>query len=454
MYLSRAKNLIIVLLIFLAIYQTANLWFENFSSHRFFYLIKNSYDKHIMQKETSNTIESIIINTGNNKFLRQYNNISSAEYKKVFDDAIITCTKRGDFSYVKKFDLNYILDNKAVIYDYAYNSSGKDLNNIFNLKLKNLSKVGNFDKIILFPDINSNTNLQVIFFYSETSEAYIFNLSRQGLAQNIYNFISNFSGTENKNLYYISSLKSGMDLFKENQFIPKFKNGNIELKKAEAVNPLDQDGGVLLSGLERYINIFFDNPAIKWSSSLNNTYTYNDDNTVVKYYTNGVLEYVNYRTYFTGQEFNPYKAAIQFLEKDSNIKNEYYLTDYKEAKDGITFYFDYKINNFPIRLSEEIKESTNMKSMIEVTVYENKVYKYKRLVYNFNLKDEKTFLNINFVDALDKIFLEREDKNIRKNIVDKIDFVYKFDESNFTLSHYWIVKIGDTVYFEKIEESD
>lgn len=445
----RSKGFIIIFLVFLAIYQTSRLWFEDFSNHSFFYLMKNS-DRLNIQREIKNIEESILINCGNNKFIRKYNNISNSDHKKIFDEVIYLCIKNGDYSYIEEFDINQILDNKSIIYTYDYFIENQDMLKIFNIKNNNLYKIKRFNMIAILP---SASGIKTVFIDSNKLNAYGLEITKQSLNQNIYNIINDFINIDNKDFYFISTLKSGINLFKENNFIPKAKNDTFNINKIIAKNPLEKDGGVLLSSSEKYIDIFFDNPTIKWNSFINNTYTYNDENTVVKYYTNGVLEYVSYKSKLTNfKDKSPYSLAISFLEKDSNIKNEYYLKDYKINNNDIIFYFDYKINNFPIILSNNKKNETGMNSMIEITVSDNKVSKYKRLIYDFMLDLDYSKIEKNFIEIIDKVILKRtEEGNLEEEKINEMKLVYSFDRVGIPIDLCWLVNINNKNYFENTE---
>lgn len=448
----KAKNFLITFLVILAIYQTLFLWFENFSSHSFFYTLKNKITLANPKKNLDSTIENIIINLGTEKFLKQYNDILNYEYKNTFDQAIFECLKNGKYLYEKNFDFNYVLNNKSAIYNFSYLFNQKDLIEIFGLNFKNIPKNAEFDSIILVPNSFPPTTIKTILYNTNTNEAHIFKLNKPNLTENVYYTLDNFSYFENKILYNISSKKNGINLFKKNQFIPKLKEESSFINKIYFNNPIEQDGGILLSGLEKYIDIFFSNHPIKWDTEINNTYTYKDDNTIVKYYPNNILEYINYNT-STIKELSPYTIALDFLKKDINIKNEYYLKDYKKIDNEYIFYFDYKINNFPIILSDNLKNKTKMNSMIEITVSENKVYKYKRIIYDFYIYKEKSNWNVPFLYALDKIFEKRKSKNLIINNVDEIDLIYFFNEEN-EIDLKWQIKMGNETYFENIEENN
>ncbi|WP_250278604.1 hypothetical protein [[Clostridium] colinum] len=446
MYLSRWKNFIIIFLIFLAIYQTTGLWFEEFSTHSFFYLSRNKVINNNIQKDTQYLTESILINTGNNKFIRKYNNISNTDYKKIFDEVIYTCIKNGDFYYLNNFSIDEVLNNKSVIYTYSFNIKGEDASKIFNINGNHFSKIKEFDTIIILPIISEKYNIKTIFLSSKTSEAYEIKINKDNLSHNVLNAINEFNNLEPKSFYYISSEESGISLFSKNQFLPKAKEDSFNVNNILAINPLEQDGGILLSESEKYVNIFFDNPITKTSSFINNTYTYNDQNIIVKYYPNGVLEYVKYKSSLNDNQGNPYKIALQFLGKDTNIKNEYYLKDYKMEENKTTFYFDYKINNFPIMLSNEKKEETGMQSMIEITIEDNIVSKYKRIIYDFVVQEDYITVEKSFIKAIDSFLLN----NKNNDYIDEMKLIYNFNNVNEPICIRWLIGVKDEVYYEDV----
>ena len=448
MYLSKWKNFIITFLIFLAIYQTTGLWFENFSTYSLFYLIKSKSGNANIQENTKYITESILINSGNNQFIMKYNNISNSDYKKIFDEAIYLCIKDGDFSYIENFDIKEVLNNRAIIYTYDFSMKGEDMSKVFNIKSNHLSKIDQFDKIIIVPLIDDKYSIKTIFLSSKTKQAYEIKISKENLSNNIFNTINEFSNLENKEFYYISSEESGISLFTRNQFLPKARTETFNVNKISAINPLEQDGGILLSESEKYVDIFFENPVTKSSSFINNTYTYSDENVIVKYYPSGVLEYVKYKSGIgIDKQDSPYNVALQFLSKDTNIKNEYYLKNYEIDENGTTFYFDYKINNFPITLSEEKKEETGMKSMIEITVEGNMVSKYKRIIYDFEKEDEYITVEKSFIEAIDNFLLNVD---IGNSNIDKMKLVYKFNSVDELTDIKWLINVDGQDYLESV----
>ena len=432
MYLNRWKNFIIGFLIFLAIYQTNVLWFNNYFNNK-------NFNRVNIQNETLFLTDSILINTGDNKFIRKFNNISNSEYKRIFDETIYLAIKNGRFEFIEKYNLDNILNNKCVIYTYDFIINTKYVKDIFNIKSKHFSKLDNFDRIIIIPSKDLNYEIKVVFLSSKSLKAYEVLYKKESVNQKILDTIEDFKYLENREFYFVSSQEGLEQYFNQNEFLPKAKLDSLYIDNIKATNPLENGGGILLSESEKYVDVFFENPAIKSSLFINNTYTYNDENIIVKYYPDGILEYVEYKSNISkNNKESAYKIAVNFLKKDTNIKNEYYLSNYIEDIDKTTFYFDYKINNFPIMLSESFKKKIDMKSIIEVTVEDGRVSKYKRLIYNFELSQDYKVLKQDFQMLLDD-----------KQKLDRMYLSYIFDNPEEDISIKWVLDNEDNILIKE-----
>lgn len=450
MFKNIMKNFIITFFVILAVYQTTRLWFEDFSSHSLFYSIISDESKNNTKSEIYFTLSDIIINTGNNRFVCKQNDIYTSDFKKVFDRAVITTLELGNF--VKDFyvDWSDVFNNKCILYQYSYNIDSNSAKKLFGIKSNNISKMDmEFDAIVITPDINVSEKLSVMFVNTQSFKAFEFEIKKHDIVEETYNTINNFN-IDNNDFYYISSVQNGFNIFKKNVMIPRWSGSSIAYRPIKMINEFNSAGGVLLTTLEKNVDIFFDNPAAKWTSTVNDVYTYSDENTVVKYYTNGVMEYSNYKINNDKNKndsfYEDYCAAIAFLEKDTNIKNEYYLKNYSFEDDKMVFYFDYKVNDFPIILSEEIKNDISMQSMIEVTVSSQRVIRYKRYVYSFEISEDKSnFAEVDFVDAVDLVFANIGNNNI---LIDDIKFGYNIEKGAEYLNLNWFIKIDDKLYIK------
>ena len=155
------------------------------------------------------------------------------------------------------------------------------------------------------------------------------------------------------------------------------------------------------------------------------------------------MEYFNYSTKSkTDSSFSAnYVAAINIIKRDSFITNEFYLDSYTLKEGQYVFYFNYKINDLTIVPGENIKRLTGMNSMIEVTVSEGSVDKYKKYACRYTVS-EKINLNakVDFVSAVDEIYEGLYKGANKAEKVDDITLSYIAETKPFGLS--WIVEIN------------
>ncbi len=447
MYLNRVKSFIIAFFVILAIYQTVGLWFEDFSGYSLFYSLFSENNSN-SQREIKYNLDNIIINKGNGEFIKKNNNIYGSSYKTVFDEAIKAALKNGELKYNGTTDWFNELSSVCAVYNFGYTANSSQLKYIYDAKASVCSKINDFDTIIISPDINVPESMRVSFINTKENKTYAIELKNNNVISKTYNEITSISSEED-DIYYISSIQNGFDLFKTNIFLPRWNGSVIEYPNLTTTNPMEADGGVLLMSLEKNINHFFENPAVKWTSTVNNIYTYSDENTVVKYYTNGVLEYSSYkRASYSKPSFSKdYLTALSFLENDANINNEYYLSSYEQDEEKTVFYFNYKIDNHNILLSTQLKEETDLKSIIELTVSNSRVARYKRLVYDFNIDSAPVYnaADVDFLSAIDKVYEENPQLKSKDNSIEKIELCYNIDKTKKT-SLSWFISINDDIY--------
>lgn len=431
MKLNITKNFIITFFVILAIYQTAELWFEGFSNHNFFYSFfnkSNDYDDDALLY----SLDSIVVNKGSDKLICLKNNIYKNDYKTVFDDAIKITVENSSKARIGKIDWNSILSARSVIYQYSSGIDGKSIARMFGFDESLLTAFTNTIDTITITSYTTTfpENITVAFGNRTSGKGYIFSLENNQYIYTVYNTIGSIS--ETSDIYYTSSVKNGLDLFKGNLFIPQWNGEELSYYPIKTEDPFYENGEFQQFRLERAADVFFDNPVSKWSSSINDVFTYSDENTVVKYYNTGVMEYYNYSADKAKSEndfYSQYKSAVSLLKRDSNIENEYYLSGFSSDSEKTIFYFDYKINNFCVKLSDEVKKVLGMNSVIEVTVSGGKVSKYCRFTKKFvNDVSGKSAIKMNFLKAADEVFADIQSGNKENSgVIENIELAYFFE---------------------------
>lgn len=437
------RNFIIAFLMVLAIYQTGELWFGDFSDHNFFSLFDRSQNSYA--KNVAYTLDRLVINLGDNKVICRGSNIYGSEYKELFDEAVSAALVKGTLTEnTGDVDWDSVLDNRAIIYEYSCSFNGSDLEGIFNVKSDMCAKIKTYDTIIISPRAD-NSFMRVIFYDSEQKISSYAELKSSSIIGECYETSSQFSSDENE-IYYISSVENGFDIFTGNKFLPQCES---EIYTYSAIEPhyIIND----MTMVERNANIFFDNAVARDYQKNNDNYTFRNETTVVRFYDNSVLEYFNYDTKNgdnSGFAAN-YVAAINLIRQDTFVTNEFYLDSYTFNEGQYVFKFNYKINDLPLVPGDDITEATGMTSFIEVTASNGSVDKYRKYACRYTISDRITLNSrVDFIGAVDKIYAELYGGESTKP-VDDITLAYIADDKSFGLS--WIIDIDNEKYIVDTE---
>ena len=398
------QNSIIAFLMILAVYQASELWFGDFSNHNFFSFSLNN-DEQISEVESSLLVESVLINPGNNKLIED----NGGELSSDFDKAIALCVEKGSLISMEKASWKELLKEKCVIYELGIGLRGDELADIFAMPDANLSKMESFRRIVIVPKTSSTESMRVYFITENENNAYTFELKKSDIASDCLSHITE-AISEGESIYYISGEQNGFDIFNKNEFIPRWSGKGAGYYPLIVQNPFITAGNTEIDKavLERAVDVFFDLPANKWDRQEENAFVFSDESTVVRYNSTGVLEYSGYKTESVEADsiIEKLSVALSFLNKDTGIENNLYLSGHRVENDKEVFCFDYKINGFNIGLSSELKEKIGMDSFIEITVSEGRVEKYKRYAVNLSVDGIKAIAETDFLDAVDSIYAE------------------------------------------------
>jgi hypothetical protein len=438
---SIGKNFIIAFLMILAIYQTAELWFGGFSSHNFF----SFFDKSATLKQDTDInyeLERIIVNSGDNKMLCRANDIYESSYKENTDAAITKVLRKGEIVSEGSVDWKKILQSKCIVYEYANHFGKEELEAFFGISNGNTDKVKSFNCVVLSDE---SGGARVTIANSDTHWGLEILADQNTASGSVSKIVDKFSDS-GKGLYYISSEQNGFDIFNDNIFIPRWDGSSVSYTTLNS--SLQYVGDEDKSALESEVNLFFDNPAGKWSTNVNNILNYSDESTVVKYYPNGVMEYSNYSTgsQDSSNDFvTNYKACQQMLDGDAGIENEFSLRDYALEGGQYTMYFGYNVENLPVAMSDELKSETGMSDYIEITASYGRVSKYRRYCVVYTADGGKTSAaDTDFLAAVDNVYNELD--TAETTVVDELKLSYIDDGKSKDVSLWWMIETGGKTY--------
>lgn len=452
MKLNITKNFIITFFVILAVYQTSELWFEGSSNHNFFYSFFNNQGK-ANDDGMLYSLDNIIVNKGSDRFICIKNDIYKNEYKNIFDNAVKITMKNGGALSETEFDWNELLSQRSVVYRYSVQIDKKSIADMFGFDEALLGGLSDsVNTIVIVPRTAANPeNIVVGFGNSQTGKGSFYSVEKNQYTYTVYNAIDSISA--DTDIYYTSSVKNGLDIFMGNVFIPQWNGGRFAYYPIKAQDPFINNGEFQKTKLEHSADVFFDNPFSKWTTVSDGVYTYSDENTVVKYYDNGIIEYYNYSAEKnnTGNDFySQYKNAVSVIKRDSGINNEYYLSGYSSDNEKTVFYFDYKINGFSLKLSDDLKKSTGMGSVIEVNINQGRVSKYRRYVRDFSVDASgKISVEKGFLKAVDEVLADIKNQNVNeRGIVEDIELSYIADTDGDAFLN-WVIKTGGREYVKK-----
>lgn len=412
--LSKIKSIGICLLIILALYQTNLLWFENSSNHNFFYnFLKEPRleDKELM--EGFNRPYRIAASFSDNKQSLYYSKIEENELFNIGYESVKLVLSEGDFAGMSKKRYLEFSSLRAIIFEYSFlmppevfiATTGQKSN-------MHTAKMKEFDAIAIVPDTENSEKLKVYFVNKSEGTSIEYNLENINLCDRIKRALQSSEREMREDGFSYSYFE-----MEENRgiYVPEWVgNEHAYINLDINVDYYSKDRGILMADIGEKVDVFFENPSMKINDTLdNNVLAFSDVNTVVKYYSNDILEYTNYKKQSSNKEttlLQDYSSAVKFIEKDSLNLNEYYLHSYKENGEerGVRyFYFDFVCNNFPIVLkyselfSEDISEESDaykdigdireMAHGIEISVKNGVVTKYKKLCYRFSQSDKSPY---------------------------------------------------------------
>lgn len=449
-------NLAIFILAAAAVFQTGKLWLGNTDSHNFFYSFYSSAGRDISETDKNYDIiepEKTVVGYGNRKFNMLYSDKESSSVTSLCENVIGDVLRNGSFDSVSDISWSEYIEGKAVVMKYPFYMSSREYLRGYGLSNSSFSdNVKSINYIVVVPGSGSSDMTCCYFIDSSTSEAYKFTLTGAESAAALYNSIQNMQYSGGR-LEYISTVQSGMNIF-DSIYVPQWTDGEYEYNALKAVNQFaDESGEVDIDKLGECADSFFSNYVSGDDASVvNDIYTFSNDNIVVKYYENGVLEYYNYTTGSPDTEqtlSSAYTISQSFIKKDKYIVNDIYLSGAETRNEGLVLYYDYAVDDIPIEFSGEFTERTGMSHAVEIVVSNDSVKRYKRYVTEFRTdEEEQAYVNVDMISAWDDAIMNYTGTDDVTSISD-MSIGYYFEDGEDVLYIKWFTSVnGETIVGE------
>lgn len=426
MKLNKLTNLVIFTLVAAAVFQTGELWLGNTESHNFFYSLFTQSSNDLGVTDKSYDIiepEKTVVGYGNKKFNMLYSDKEGLSIVSLSENVIRDVFENGTYKSVSEIKWDEYIDGKSVVMEFPFYVSTKEY--IKGYAVSNtdfLNNVKSINYIIVVPSGGTSETSSCYFIDSSSSEAYRFDIGGTDSSAALYNAIQTMQYSNTNMVEYISTVQSGMNIF-DSIYVPQWPEGLYSYNSLKQSNPFEKNGETDISIIEKYANYFFDNYVTGSDiSHVNGIYTLSNDDIVVKYYDTGIFEYYNYDVGSSQTEqtlVEAYTISRNFIGKDKGIINDIYLSGAETRNDGLVFYYDYTVNNIPIKISDELAEQMGMTHSIEIVVNNGSVKRYKRYAVDFSVDTESTNeINVDMITAWDDAIINYTGNDVVTSVSD------------------------------------
>ncbi len=434
-YIGKIQNILIIILCISATYELSHLWFINLSNGHSIY---SKQEKSVVQEEYKQDFVSpmrILNGTSYNTFDVLYEGDVYDSITQTYFEILRLGSDKANFMDVGN-DIDKILDNRnLVIFEYPYYIDSGMLQEAIGTTKNNYNKIENFDKVCivvsdgLFNIYFVDTNKSIYYYYTLNDTELVAEFNNEALAMESdvsysYHKVSNHSETDYELVANVTEPFAYNYVIRSNPFTTIYG---------------DTPRNLVESKVDRY----FKNISYMEFSPSETAYVFSDTDTVVKYYNSGILEYSYYNIIATAYEYSiveDYAIAIDFIEDDEDIINDYYLNDYYRNNFETVFEFSYVVNNYPV-MFETDEGFTD--TAFSVTVKNNTVTNFKKYVYNFEVSDSTTIVNKSLDEAI-SVF----DLTSTEDIGDDVKLGYKTYANNDVtdekyMNLYWFLDVYD-----------
>lgn len=435
---NRVINLSIVVLAALAVLQTGSLWLGQTKGPDHIYSAFNgliSSGRASGEDYIPIKAESCAVGIGANKYILC--SLKEGSFSSTIETVLGSIISEGVPSEILPLDWNAFTE-ESVILTYPFSVSSVEFAKGFSSKSSTI-ELDNFNYIVITPSFDGET-VSASFISTAEHSLCVLTLKDETVTTALKDEISKTGD----GLVYISSAQSGFNIFKNNVFLPQWTTSEYSYHPIRAVlSGCDENGILSTSSIKQMVQPFFEpySPDVTNIDSAGVHLFYTDE-VVVKYYPDGIMEYFNYEKSNQSQTLaSAYDACISFLEKDSSINTDIYLSSAEATTEGLVFKFNYSVNNIPVILGD----AGGIENAIEVVVNGNSVKKYRKYACNFyNTEEDVLFANVDFSTEINRVITEYAESG-QAILVDDMTICYYYNGSELCPLK-WQTSLGDKTF--------
>ena len=378
------KNIVIVALAALCVYQTGRLWFDGAPRLNFLYVlgfnqVGGGHDATVWRLSVP---RRILISEGGAIFTAAYSAVADTPQFAAGRDLIGQVLRNAEYhGTFHGADIRWgmILGGEAFVLDYGFSMPATAFAAALDAPHGVISsQIDNFNMVVLTPWLTGTMAFFVDSLSGDQRASYFW-LDGCARADGLYAPLE-----RGRNLIYRPSELVGRH-FVNMIFLPQSLPGGYNYAPAVAVSPMD-DYHLNTQNVARLVMPFFDNPNVVLNDLRNFEFIFNDTHTIVRYQDTFHLYYQSWRPWRSRQPDTlemAFAEALLFMERDESLINEFYLARFAYNGNEFRFYFNYIFNDLPIFLEERLRDQINMDAAIEITVANGRVTRYKRYAMGF-----------------------------------------------------------------------
>ena len=388
MHINRFKNILITALVFLALYSTSAIWFEDTGGNFLTLFARTRHqiaDIYLMRSFAFPM--RIVTGDGSHDFHISYSGMSDNVVRAFGDEVLLSALSQSYAPRTAPPDFGEILAGRLIIYEYAFELPSDEFSRALGLP-QSPPPIPSFNRIIFFPaELGLN-----VYFHNRNTGAWAGYTATDKYFQEGFAALSNSLQSSSNILRWNSSFLLGFDPNPHNNlFIPVWYGESYYYPVGEArIAHFDPAVvGSPKSTIRTNLMSFFDNPAAVYDASIGRTFAWADENTIVRYFHNNVIQYISYRRDLRNTELlEDFAAALDFMaRRDVFLTNDFFLSGFEERNNERVFYFDYILEGLPVIFSDALRNgiSDQTENGITVRFRDGSLVSYTRLAYEFTV---------------------------------------------------------------------
>ncbi len=442
---QRLKNVVILGLVVLAFYQTGKLWLGNEPGHNFFSSLI-SFDAVIPDHQAVRLApldpEQLVVGFGNNIFQVFYCGREETALKKAGDSFIAETLSDGSWRLLSGQEAEAILSRRCLLYRFCIDVS---VSQYLEAAAPEAEGIDGLEFISYLAAAPSGEDGQAGMLYlvdEGTQTAALVYDSQSSTGKALWDAIGQARSAEALN--FLSTVQSGLNIFQGNLFVPQWSGEEYTYHCLQQQNLLPTGEGLASALQEAASGFFASSETPVFSVDETGVYVLSGDEAIVRYQTNGVLEYYGYGRTSSGQSQNlssAYRACLDFMERDKTLGDQVYLSDVAMRGESLIFCFDAYEGSLPILLGDEVQQKLGIGHAVEVVVEENQVTRYRRRMVSYTPGQEDQVTE-DFVAAMNETISAAGQA---VTAIDDICLGY-YDSGEEELTLHWFTWAGGTRY--------